>query len=350
MAATKRDVEIALKARDAYSAEFDKLNARINGMRSSAVKGMADTSTAVDQLARSFRAFGAVQGIFNVATSAINLFKGDFQSAVDELKRLPFGIGPVVQAIESFESSILGVTAAEERLKKVQADLLIQQRQLADRRKEVAGNEQSIERIREQARKAFEIESIPELDPEGTTGFRRKFKELNQEREAAVKALDALAREKLTVRQEKELLETRRLVYDLFGLRQIALRMQQQEEIKAMRERAAEETRLTEERLNKTRDAIRKQAFDRREDLRLEAEEARRKALASITPVGVGAFDTRFLIRAPQSFFTEANSQEARRITELKAEVSRLKEVVDGAAASLETIVRDRTIIRVENN
>ena len=352
MAQTKRDVEIMLKARDAYSVEFDKLQGRIGGVRAAATKGMGETSSAVDQLARAFRAFGAGQGIFSSATAAVSIFKGDMQSAVDALKQLPFGIGGATRAMDEFGRSILGVTAAEEKLKNAQADLLAQQKQLADRRREVAANDNTIEQISRKVRDAFELESTPEADREGTMGFTRRLKELRQEQQAAIDQLDELQKKRLTVAQEREIQETRKLVYRLFGIRESALYWQQQAEIKAIRDREEAEKTSLEERLNLVRDAIRRQAFDQREELNRAAEGASQTARRSISAgsEGLEAFESRFLTRAPARFMTEANSREAQRIDELKQIMSQSRDVAMQQLAALEKIERGATFLKVENN
>lgn len=109
MAATKRDVEIALKARDAYSAEFDKLRDRINGVSKDVSGTVRDATTAFGNLFKTIAAGGAVSGFFSTATASVKLIRGDLEGAADAMQRLPFGIGKIFGEMRAFHDALTNI-------------------------------------------------------------------------------------------------------------------------------------------------------------------------------------------------------------------------------------------------
>lgn len=61
---------------------------------------------------------GGVKGVFSGLTSAVELFKGNTDKAVEALYRLPFGVGEAVHSIADFGKAISGAAEREEELKK----------------------------------------------------------------------------------------------------------------------------------------------------------------------------------------------------------------------------------------
>ena len=69
---------------------------------------------------------GGLEGAFKTAAAASKLFKGDIDEAVDMLKTLPMGIGPVVGAMEAFYLEFSGwgdaIEKQETQLKKLRQE------------------------------------------------------------------------------------------------------------------------------------------------------------------------------------------------------------------------------------
>lgn len=368
MAATKRDVEIALKARDAYSAEFDKLNKRISGIQHAGADGGFGQS-ATESLSRAVRAAGQVQAVINSITVLTATFRGDTEAALTAVKQLPFGLGSVATAFEGIIGQVIGLNEALAELNKAKAAEIEQKTFAAN----LNQTREQVAAINDQLRKQIELANASELDrpfvqiEQALDGTLSKLENLSKKlgtsegaisiaiREAITQAnrlADSQREELLRQRREESTAEARKRADELLAIDSELLQAQRRlvgDAVGAQIESIREGYR---QRIAAAREANKIELADRLETLRdMDVAEVQRRAKAKQErPGGIPAFESRFLTRAPQSFFTEANSQEARRIAELKAEVARLKEVVDGAAASLETIVRDRTIIRVENN
>ena len=75
---------------------------------------------------------GGIEGALKLGSAALRIFKGDADGAVDALKTLPFGIGPVVSAMEGFYSDISGYTDLLEKQTAAVAKLKKETKALAD--------------------------------------------------------------------------------------------------------------------------------------------------------------------------------------------------------------------------
>lgn len=369
MAETRRDVEIQLKARDAYSGEFEKLKRRIQGVRAQGVDGGFGAS-ATESLAKAVRLTGQVQAALasvNVITATI---RGDTEGALQAVRQLPFGLGTVAGILEGIIGQFIGLDKALEKLNGAKKDLADQEafsQALTRTREQIAGvNKQLEEQLRlarasetdrpflqvEQALDATlaKIEEIRRKSPAAQGAIALAIQEaINRAQDLA----DERYRDLIRQRREEAAKEAKRQADELMSVEseilQQRLRMQGRA-LDAQLEAIRESFR---KRIEAAREANQIELAERLRALeRLQIEEAKRQAGVGREPErrGVQPLETRFLTRAPETAFSEANSAEARRVEALRMEVQRLREVSEESKETLKRIERDRTIIRVENN
>lgn len=379
MAQTSRDVEIGLKARDAYSGEFEKLSKRIEGVRREtaayARQISAQTKSMAGDVARSI--FGVEKGMraiddsFKAVTTSIEDFRRGSITAFDAAMRSAEGFIESLQKIpvagslgsllaQGVDAIMPGLSMADEARNRAAVDALIErtaiEERIANEREAIAERSAAaIKKTGEAIRKQLEIESISTTDRLGTEGFDRRMAQLRQEELDRFAELKRLREAASDDAQRAEIDRLKKHLGDLFDLRFQALRDEQAREVFAMQEaRRAEHDRHRAEldrRLEREREAAAREAeIQRRAREAAAADERLRAFNASRLNPGIEAIEGRFITRAPQSAFAESNSHEARRIAELKqlmrehlAETKRTNE-------SLARIERDKTIIRVENN
>lgn len=460
MAETRRDVEIQLKARDAYSGEFEKLNARIKALAGEITQPFTEASRSIGNLFKAVAAGGAVSGGLTVLTALTKGFRGDAEGAAEALGRLPFGIGRIVGDVRALKEAFTGMERFNESLEsavkhseamraameasaaasakaresvrditiatqdriallKAQGEfdrehiaILAQGRALEEKARQASAEvfarfKETTESVRDRVNALKEEREVlrSELDKTpspATVGLNMEIRRRIREIDMEIKAQERLAvveggRFEMSRRalvEEKALLqeEIRLRLIDL-ATREGAAAQREREVIKEAREKIAKQAqeaiRAEMDRLSRIRsvefeiEQIRlraqgkvfeaeKLAIEQSIRLRIEAArkagdaelEAKLKVLqveqmaalaarhsaTSTRPGGVQPLETRFLTRAPESAFSEANSAEARRVEALRMEVQRLREVSEESKETLKRIERDRTIIRVENN
>lgn len=319
------NVDILLTARDQYSRQLEDMKNRVRSAQRDINSGALGGIVAVDQLARAFRAMGTARLVIDTASAAMGLFKGNTEEAVEALKRMPFGIGATTRSIEDFLSGIMGVTAATERLKKAESDLAAQRRQLAAAQKEHATNEQAIAAVRQRTEDELRLIQTPE-------GFALRREQLTIERRKALEEIERLEAQHLSVKQDRELLEVKRHLFDLFGLKRAALDREEFEEKESLRRRQTEE-------LNRVRDSIARQAEAARERLRRDVSTVERR---SFREPSLAAFESRFLTRAP-------TSAAPREIVQVRDYLGNLVQLSQRTNALLTAIEREMPDVEVLN-
>jgi hypothetical protein len=149
-----KDIEILLKARDDASAKIKALEDHLRKLNAHNKKFAQDAAPAL-ALGKVFAAMGAVEGAARGVSALTAAFRGDFQSAAEEIKRLPFGIGAAASALEGVLDIL---TRTSEQIEENNA--------LAKKQNEIAENRLTVlQRV-----KAARLED----EAESATGFERE--------------------------------------------------------------------------------------------------------------------------------------------------------------------------------
>jgi hypothetical protein len=149
-----KDIEILLKARDDASAKIKALEDHLRKLNAHNKKFAQDAAPAL-ALGKVFAAMGAVEGAARGVSAVTAAFRGDFQSAAEEIKRLPFGIGAAASALEGVLDIL---TRTSEQIEENNA-LAKKQNEIAEKRLTV------LQRV-----KAARLED----EAESATGFERE--------------------------------------------------------------------------------------------------------------------------------------------------------------------------------
>jgi len=300
------NIDILLTARDQYSRQLDEMKSRVRDAQRSVNSTAGQSAGAVEQLARAFRNFGTASAVIGTATAAMGLFRGNTQDAVDALKKMPFGIGPLTNAIEEFLSDLLGVADATNKLKEAEADLAAQRKMHDAAFAQAKKQDESISDIRQRLDDELTLRLTPLVDPQGTEGFERKFEQLKIEQRKAFEQLDSFAKQHTTARQDDEINEARKQLRNVFNARRKELARERDAAIESMKKEAKEREEITNRSLDRVRDRIREQAEDARRDIQKELDaEAKKRDRPIGTERPLAAFESRFLRDAPTSAFPD---------------------------------------------
>lgn len=399
MAETRRDVEIGLKARDAYSGEFAKLSKRIEGVRAEAA-GIAGSLGGMKAMAAGFATIGGAQGAVQLATAAVKAFRGDAEGAAEVLERLPFGIGGVVRSLRELTDATKGMGELRERLDEASKAAQQLARENATAFSALQGNLTAFGPFAEKLREEIRLLSVEGLDREAEQAAiaaearGRALEQMNDRLRASAQAAQQAARheaqalreELALVREEyhktgsiKRAIELQERKAQLEGLidrrdaeaeaARKVLELQEQQ-IPAIQRLIDERNRLEREAVEERR-RLHQQEIDERlererqaqqertalEEKRLTEERQReqdrllRAAQQRVQPSGVAPIGARFITRAPEGLFAaQRGTAEAQLLARMNALQQQGIETTKEVRDILTRIERDRTIIRVENN
>lgn len=370
MAETKRDVEITLRARDAYSAEFNKLKGQIAATKQMSPDGGFGAS-ATETLAKTLTLVGKVQAAMVTVNVLTNTFKGEHEAALQAIRQMPFGLGMVAQVWEKLIGMAIGMPEVLERLAKAQEDLREQEAFGAALDRTRLG----LEAINDALEQQLRLERASELDRpfiQMENALDSTLKKIERIRDAAPAVggaigmaiarataqaqdlADEQTRSIIRRRREEREKEARKAADELRSVESELAQAQARArgdalgaEIEAIRERFRV-------RIEAAREANKIEIAERLEALRdialAEAKRMARRGLEQARPSGVEGVEARFLQRAPLRAMTEVNDREARRIAELKAVIRNGFASVDEAVMFLRRIESKNVLIRVEDN
>lgn len=111
------NIDILITAQDQYSKVLDDAKRRVRDLDLSVPeRAVRDVSGFVDQFAKSFAAIGGAKGALDVATAAVQLFRGQTEQAVETLEKLPFGVGKAIKSAHDLIDVVTDLTATLEAL------------------------------------------------------------------------------------------------------------------------------------------------------------------------------------------------------------------------------------------
>lgn len=205
----EKRIDIIIGARNASDAAFAQASASAKKFQTDISAADAATVKFGLSMGRMSFAFGVINGAAKIGSAAIRVWEGDLSTAVDEIEKLPFGIGAAAKALHEFLGLATGTTQEIEKLTeagKVQDEtfqklLSKQQKGLTDVNRildealTAAGRRDGVEKLQHDA-KIKRLEEIAKLTPA-----------LAEKAAQAVEAINAAQFARDLKRQEEQAME-----------------------------------------------------------------------------------------------------------------------------------------------